>query len=88
MSRKDRYDTADLDEDQFEPGSRRRVLKNLLHITSRREMDRVEEPEQVRALEELAAVYDEDQCFTTADVCRIHRVWLGPVYSWQDGIVR
>ena len=40
MRRKDRYDTADLDENQFEPGSRHRVLKNLLHITSKREMDR------------------------------------------------
>ena len=39
MRRKDRYDTADLDEKQFEPGSRRRVLKNLLGITSKREMD-------------------------------------------------
>jgi hypothetical protein len=33
MRRKDRYDTADLDENQFEPGSRHRVLKNLLGIT-------------------------------------------------------
>ena len=42
MRRKDRYDTADLDENQFEPGSRRRVLKNLLGITSKREMDRID----------------------------------------------
>jgi hypothetical protein len=26
MRRKDRYDTTELDENQFEPGSRRRVL--------------------------------------------------------------
>lgn len=82
MRKKDRYDTADLDEDQFEPGSRRRVLKNLLHLTSRREMDRVEGQEQVRTLEKLAMVYDKHHCFTAADVCRIHRVWLGSVYSW------
>lgn len=82
MDKKDRYDTTDLDEDQFEPGSQRRVLKNLLHITSRREMDRVEGQEQVRALEDLAVVYDKHHCFTAADVCGIHRTWLGPVYSW------
>ncbi|MBX3329470.1 MAG: Fic family protein [Nitrospira sp.] len=82
MSKKDRYDTTDLDEDQFEPGSQRRVLKNLLHITSRREMDGVEGREQVRALEELAMVYDKHRRFTAADVCRIHRAWLRPVYSW------
>lgn len=51
MCRKDRYDTTGLEQDQFEPGSHRRVLKNLLGITSKREMDRVEGREQVRALE-------------------------------------
>lgn len=82
MRKKDRYDTADFDEDQFEPGSRRRVLKNLLHITSKRDMDRTEGREQVRALEELAGLYDCDHRFTAADICRIHRNWLEPIYSW------
>ena len=76
------YDTADLDEGQFEPGSRRRVLKNLLHITSKREVDRLEGREQMRVLEELAGLYDSDHRFTAADVCRIHQLWLGRVYSW------
>jgi cell filamentation protein len=79
---KDRYDTADLDESQFEPGSRRRVLKNLLGITSTREMDQLEGREQVRALEDVAAFYDKDHRFTATDVCRIHQVWLGRIYSW------
>lgn len=82
MRKNDRYDTVDLDEDQFEPGSRRRVLKNLLHVTRKREMDRIEGQEQVRALEDLAMAYDSEHRFTAADVCRIHRVWLGSVYSW------
>jgi cell filamentation protein len=82
MQPKDRYNTADLDESQFEPGSRRRVLKNLLGITSRREMDQLEGREQVRSLEDVAAFYDKDYCFTAADVCRIHQVWLGRIYSW------
>jgi cell filamentation protein len=82
MRRTDRYDTADLDESQFEPGSRRRVLKNLLHITSKREMDRAEGREQVRALEELADLYHRDSQFTAADICRMHQIWLGPIYSW------
>jgi len=34
MRKKDRYDTADLDEDQFEPGSRQRGL-GLIEITVR-----------------------------------------------------
>jgi cell filamentation protein len=82
MRKKDRYDTSDLDEDQFEPGSRHRVLKNLVHITSKREMDRTEGREQVRALEELAGLYDRDHRFTAADVCRIHQLWLGRIYPW------
>ena len=82
MRRKDRYDTADLDENQFEPGSRHRVLKNLLGITSKREMDQLEGREQVRSLEDVAAFFDKDHRFIAADVCRIHQVWLGRIYSW------
>jgi cell filamentation protein len=77
-----RYDVAGLEEAQPEPGSRGRVLRNRLGIRSKREMDRVEAREQMRALEELTAVYDKDYRFTAADVCGIHRVWLAPVYSW------
>ena len=82
MPPKDRYDTADLDENQFEPGSRRRVLKNLLGITSKREMDRMEGREQVRVLEELASLYDSDHRFTATDICRMHRLWLERIYPW------
>lgn len=82
MRRKDRYDISDLEENQFEPGSRRRVLKNLLHITSKREMDRVEGRAQVRVLEELASLYDRDHRFTAVDICRIHHLWLGGIYTW------
>jgi len=79
---KDRYDATDLDESQFEPGSRHRVLKNLLGITSKREMDQLEGREQVRVLEELAGLYDSDHRFTATDICRMHRLWLGRIYPW------
>jgi cell filamentation protein len=69
LHRKDRYDIAGLDESQFEPGSRRCVLKNLLGITSKREMDQLEGREQVRSLEDVAAFYDHNHRFTAADVC-------------------
>jgi cell filamentation protein len=82
LKRGNRYDTSDLGENQREPGSHGRVLKNLLGIKSKREIDRIEGREQVRALEELAALYDDDHRFTAADVCRIHKIWLGRVYSW------
>jgi len=42
MKKTKRYDTSHLTESQFEPGSRGRVLRNLLHITRKREMDVIE----------------------------------------------
>jgi len=82
VKRRDRYDVAGLEEAQWETGSRGRVLKNRIGIRRKREMDRIEGREQVRALEELTAIYDRDHPFTAADVCRIHRIWLGPINSW------
>lgn len=58
------------------------MLKNLLGITRKREMDHVEAREQLRALEELIGIYDERHRFTAADVRRIHKIWLGPIYVW------
>ena len=49
MTNKGRYKTSHLVEDQYEPGSRKRVLRNLLGIKSKREIDRLETEEQVRA---------------------------------------
>lgn len=79
MARGDRYDVSGLEENLFEPGSRGRVLKNVLGIKSKREMDRTEGREQVRALEELTALYDRDHRFTAADICHIHHTWLGGI---------
>ena len=78
--RDDRYDTSGLEEAEHEPGSRGRVLKNLLGIKGKREMDRVEAEEQMRALEELVRTYDQDHRFVASDISQIHKVWLGRVY--------
>ena len=82
MKKGDRYDVSGLEEAKFEPKSHRRVLKNLLGIKSKREMDRVEQHEQIRALEDLLWRYGPDQRFTADDICLIHKIWLGPIYSW------
>ena len=42
MKKTKRYDTSHLIEDQPEPGSRGRVLKNKLGVTSKREMRKYE----------------------------------------------
>jgi cell filamentation protein len=77
-----RYDISGLEEAKFEPGSTGGVLKNLLSIKRKREMDRIEAREHLRALEELVEIYDEKHKFTASDVCQIHKIWLGSIYSW------
>lgn len=77
-----RYDISHLVEAQFEPGSHESVLKNLLGIKHKREMDRFEAKEHLRALEELIGIYDKNHRFNAADICRIHRIWLGNIYAW------
>lgn len=82
MKKSGRYSTSTLIEDQFEPGSRGRVLKNLFGIKSKREMDEVEAVEHKRALNELLYIYDAGHRFTAADVCKMHKIWLGGIYEW------
>jgi cell filamentation protein len=82
MKKGGHYDASGLIEAQFEPGSRGRVLRNLLGIKSKREMDQVEAQEQLRTLEELVRIYDQTHRFTAADVRRIHKMWLEPIYAW------
>jgi len=82
MKRFSRCDTSALEEAQFQPGSRGRVLKNLLGIQSKREMDRVEVREQLRALEDLVKIYSQAHRFSASDIRKIHKVWLGGIYAW------
>jgi len=77
-----RYETSELIEDQYEPGSRRRVLRNLLGIKKKRELNHVELREQLRAMDELFDSYGRDHRFTADDIRTIHQVWLGPIYAW------
>jgi len=51
----DRYSTSHLPEDQYEPGSNRTVLRNLLGISSPAEMEHVEEVRFERLMEDAAA---------------------------------
>ena len=77
-----RYKTTGLVEDTFEPGSRGRVLKNRLGITGKRKMDAVEASEQLKTLNNVVRIYDQKHRFVAADICHIHKLWLGEVYEW------
>jgi len=82
MKKSLRYSTSHLPENQFEPGSRGRVLKNKLGITSAREMAKREKEAQLRALEKLVDFYQSDHRFTAGDICFIHKTWLSDIYEW------
>jgi cell filamentation protein len=82
MREKQRYNTSHLPESQFEPGSHSRVLRNLLHITRRREMDVIEAERYALVQPNLMGMFTKDHRFTASDICEIHRAWLGDVYAW------
>ena len=82
MKKGKRYDVSKLEEAQFEPGSRRQVLKNLLGIKTKRKMDLVEALAYERALARLERRYDKDHRFTAQDICQIHKIWLEEIYGW------
>ena len=69
-------------EAQFERGSRRKVLKNLLGIKSKREMDVAEAKALKRTVDELVRTYEKDHRFTAVDICNMHKTWLREIYAW------
>jgi cell filamentation protein len=77
-----RYDVSGLPEAQFEPGSDEQVLKNRLGIKPPKKMDDAEARALERAVVGLVGKYDEKYRFTAADICDIHKNWLGKIYEW------
>lgn len=77
-----RYDVTGLPEAQFEPGSDGQVLKNRLGIVSKPDMDEAEARALERAMDHFVRMYDENHWFTAADICELHRIWLGEIYEW------
>ena len=76
-----RYDAAGM-EAEFEPGSRQRVLRNLLGIRSVRDMQKAESRALYLATQALIDETLLSQRFVAADLGRIHRLWLGDIYPW------
>jgi len=77
-----RYITANGPEAEYEPGSRGLVLRNLKGIRSKREMDQAEIDALVRVQETYLEQIGPDTVITAEMVCRMHREWLGEIYSW------
>lgn len=82
MKKFKRYDASGLIEAQFEPGSQGRVLKNLLGIKRKREIDEAETKALKIAIDEFLGTYSKKHRFKEADIKKMHKVWLGGIYEW------
>lgn len=69
-------------ESEFEKSSRGRVLRNKMSIHLVREMQATESSALEQAQERLLERFSADHRFTAADICGIHRDWLGDIYEW------
>jgi cell filamentation protein len=69
-------------EAEFEPGSRGRVLRNRLGLTSVRSMQREESEALLATTQQLIDEVTAGHRFTADDVCGMHRRWLGHIYVW------
>lgn len=82
MKKDGRYDVSGLTEAQFEPGSNEQVLKNRLGIVSSQEMDAAEAVALKRTMDQLPYRYGKEHRATAADICELHKTWLGDIYEW------
>ena len=78
----DRYDTSNLTEGQFQPGSNDQVLLNKLGINDASEMDDIELDLLNQLTNALLDEIKEDQPISADELCRWHHRWLGNVYDW------
>ena len=76
MKKQGRYSTSGLVEDQYMPGSKGRVLRNLLDITSLQDIERVETELLFELTDRLLDEIDSNHCFSADDIMRMHRRWL------------
>jgi len=78
----DRYDIYGNIEDQYQPGSESRVLKNKLDISDPELVDALEQEllvdAEIKAIENLTL----DFHFTKAYIYELHGIWLGDLYEW------
>ncbi len=82
MKTTDRYATAGIDENEYEPNSNGTVLKNLRGITTIAGMEQAETLALLQSTEEMIDRFDQHHRFTAQDIRIMHKAWLGGIYSW------
>lgn len=76
-----RYDASGM-QAEFEPGSRNRVLRNLLGIVRVRDMTVIESDALAMVQEAAPVLYGPMHRFTASDIRCLHRDWLEGIYGW------
>jgi cell filamentation protein len=66
--------------EDYQPGSNDEVLKNYLGITSKVEIEVLEEQELNRTILELEELITNDFQFSSESLCAFHELWLGDIY--------
>ena len=69
-------------EGEWQPGSRKRVLRNLKGIRLKTEMDRQEADALLVAEKRYFGIITDETVFTTELICKMHRDWLEKIYGW------
>jgi cell filamentation protein len=69
-------------EAEFQPGSRGRVLRNLLGLRRVRDITLAESQTLQLAQDQAIERYTVDHRFTAEDIGNLHRSWLGAIYPW------
>lgn len=77
-----RYVTPEGPEAEAQPGSRGRVLLNLLGIKTKIKMDQVEYAALLKAQELFLTRIGPDTRFTAELIREMHRIWLGDIFAW------
>ncbi len=67
---------------ETEPGSRGRVLRNLLGIQSVRQMNELESVALDLTQREALLRITKKQRITARDICVLHSLWMGQIYPW------
>jgi cell filamentation protein len=69
-------------EGEWQPGSRKRVLRNRLNIRLKTEMDRAEADALEVVEQRYLGIITDETVFATELICQMHRDWLGEIYEW------
>jgi cell filamentation protein len=69
-------------EGEWQPGSGKRVLRNLKEITRKTEMDLAEADALLTVQEKYLNHITAETQFTAELICRMHKDWLDSIYPW------